>query len=100
VAKSAEERESVSSTQDDAKEKEEFPLQNEGVGTSVETKETCTQEAESEVKTEQKQEGENLMPVLIGGGLAVLGALVGGITVAVANNKNDEKRRSRDSDSG
>jgi hypothetical protein len=91
---------SFSHTQDDANEKEESRVQNEGGSTCAETKQTCIQEAESEVKMEQEKEGENLMPVLIGGGLAVLGALVGGITVAaVSNNKNDEKRRSRDADS-
>mmetsp|Transcript_2181 Transcript_2181/g.3424 ORF Transcript_2181/g.3424 Transcript_2181/m.3424 type:complete len:1132 (-) Transcript_2181:1136-4531(-) len=79
------------------KESEATPLQSKDGSIKLETKQT-SQEAESEVKTEQKKEGENMMPVLIGGGLAVLGALVGGITVAAANNKNDEKRRSRESD--
>eukprot|EP00984_Skeletonema_dohrnii_P003964 scaffold1355_cov106-Skeletonema_dohrnii-CCMP3373.AAC.8 len=95
---STEETDSDSSPQaqgDCVKENEATPLESEDA--KLETKQT-SQEAESEVKTEQKKEGENLMPVLIGGGLAVLGALVGGITVAAANNKNDEKRRSRESD--
>jgi len=97
---STEETDSDSSPQaqgDYVKENEASPLESEDGSTKLETKQT-SQEAESEVKTEQKKEGENLMPVLIGGGLAVLGALVGGITVAAANNKNDEKRRSRESD--
>ena len=98
---STEETDSDSSPQaqgDYVKENEATTLESEdGSSTKLETKQT-SQEAESEVKMEQKKEGENLMPVLIGGGLAVLGALVGGITVAAANNKNDEKRRSRESD--
>ena len=97
---SAEERNYLVSSahQDDVKEREASPLQSEHDIASEETKRT-TQEAESEVMTEQKKEGENLMPVLIGGGLTVLGALIGGITMAAANNKNDEKRRDSDSDS-
>jgi len=68
--------------------------------TRLDTKQT-SQEAESEANIEQKDgdDGGNLIPIVIGGGLAVLGAFIGGVTVAAANNKNDDKRRSRDSDS-
>ena len=64
--------------------------------TRLDTKQT-SQEAESEANIEQKDgdDGGNLIPIVIGGGLAVLGVL----PVAAANNKNDDKRRSRDSDS-
>ena len=57
-----------------------------------------SQEAESGVKIEQKEDGKNLIPILVGGGMAVVGALIGGVTVAASNKKNDKKRRSRDSD--
>jgi hypothetical protein len=71
--------------------------QSEGNITGQEIKQP-SQEAESGVKIEQKEDGKNLIPILVGGGLAVVGAFIGGVTVAAANKKNDEKQRSRDSD--
>ena len=47
--------------------------------------------------TEETKKEENVVPVLIGGGLALFGAIVGGLAVA-ANSKNDEKKRSEASD--
>ena len=74
---------------------------NEGFDTSIETQESCADNADSEILLEQKEEGNKLMPVLIGGGLAIAGALIGGMTVAAANNKDehDEKKRSEESES-
>jgi hypothetical protein len=86
------EKESISSSRSDASKNELSHLQSEGVSTNVEHIQTCAQPMESELGVEQKREGDNLLPVWIGTGLAILGALVGGITVA-ANNKHDDKSR-------
>lgn len=98
---SNEERELDSTVNDDKSvtKTEASSFQSEGDSTRQDIKQPSKQAADSEVKTEQKKDEKNLIPILVGGGLAVLGAFIGGVTVAAANNKNDEKRRSRDSDS-
>ena len=99
---SNEERE-LGSTHDDDHDDEGVAIteasssQSEGNMTGQEMKQP-SQEAESEVKSEQNKDGKNLIPILVGGGLAVVGAFIGGVTVAAANKKNDEKRRPKDTD--
>ncbi|KAL7453939.1 hypothetical protein ACHAWC_005581 [Mediolabrus comicus] len=92
-----EERESVScsSQKDDVLEEDESsPRPSEGDRASVES--SSSEKEETESMTEGKKK-ENVVPALIGGGLALFGAIVGGLAVA-ANSKNDEKKRSRASD--
>jgi hypothetical protein len=92
-----EERESVSSSssqKDVLEEDESSPRPSDGDRASVESRSNENKETES-MKEEKKE--ENVVPVLIGGGLALFGAVVGGLAVA-ANSKNDEKKRSRASD--
>ena len=54
------------------------------------------QDKDETTQTEtNEEEGDNMMPVWIGGGLALLGAVVGGIAVAANNNQHNGDRKRR-----
>jgi len=90
-----EERETVScsSRKDVLEEDESYTRPSEGVeGDRASVESSSSEKEETESMIEEKK-GDNVAPVLIGGGL-LFGAIVGGLAVA-ANSKNDEKKHSR-----